>query len=471
MIRSRNISTGFMSLAIIFVMTCLVSCTLVDFTGTPLNSFDDLEDIENSQTTKVRFEIKWPSGLSEQDTPQYVTLLMNRIQNSTVHYVYYLDNVGNILESFDPSVSDPEPDGVEEPDQDASVAGLNDDGDTPENEGSEGDAADGEVADGEDSENDAEEGEDAEVEEPEADPNDGLPLIRNGLYSIAAVAATDRTDYIASSLDLFADSLAYSMKDVYVSIPRLTEADKTENMYVDYNPMHPYIKSVSPFYFVRPSIQTHTEIWSDKNEVMTIMLNPMPLTRKVTVKVPFKLEEGVVIERLTGALSGVPERVQLMTGYVSNRDSGKVPFEMTSEDGYNFESSINVFGLFPPTDTIQMAGPGILTLTIYVKTEKDGINYGRMFYANVNMKKTIDAAEVMILSPDRTAYRFSDTQNTDNNGNYLKIRDYSIAVDISQLEKITKDMVITGAGHGFTVWKPVVGNDDKEQNPGLHPEL
>jgi len=218
-------------------------------------------------------------------------------------------------------------------------------------------------------------------------------------------------------------------------------------------------------------MKTHTEIWTERNEAKTVILKPMPMTRKINVKVPFTPGEGVTVERMVGTISGVPGQIQLMTGYVSDRNTGKVPFEMTPDGGQDFKGEINVFGLFPAPDTIEVVGPGVLTLTIHVSVEENGETHNRMFYANVNMKKTIEDAEIMILSPDRATYRFSDTENVDNEGNLLKIKEFTISVDDAQIGTITKDMIITDSNDGFAVWKPVEDNDDKDKNPGLFPDV
>ena len=87
------------------------------------------------------------------------------------------------------------------------------------------------------------------------------------------------------------------------------------------------------------------------------------------------------------------------------------------------------------------------------------------------MKKTIEAAEIMIQTEDRSAYRFSDTENTDSEGNYLEIKSFTISADKNQLEPVKRENIISGNGNGFTVWKPVADNENEEINPGLHPEV
>ena len=217
---------------------------------------------------------------------------------------------------------------------------------------------------------------------------------------------------------------------------------------------------------VRNEIRKCREL-TDKPFGVNIMLQAPNATEVAQMVV----EEGVKIDRLVGAFSGIPSEVQLMTGYVSEKYTSKVPFEFTSEDGKNFEGTLHIFGLFPPANESQIAGPGILTLSIQASAEEDGTKHSTIFYNNVNMKKEIEAAEIMILTEDRSAYRFSDTENTDAQGAYLEIKDFNLKVSDSNVDKITRYMVVSGKGQGFNKWKPVEGNEDKDENPGLTPEV
>lgn len=469
-----------MSAAAVLVLALAASCTMVEFTGSPVESFDDIQHVEKSHSTKVQFAVEWPREMNEEEMPQYITVVMNRIQNSRVHYVYHLDNMGDILDEALLPVPPAEGNGTTDDgtaDDGTSDDGTTDDGtyedafpsEMAESEGS--DPADEEETQPENDKTVPEDDEEVIPEEEETITEDGLPIVRNGFYSIAAVAVADFNEIVVPELEMFADSLDYSMKELQIMIPQLTKEEKIENQYIDLNPVYPYIRAIKPFYYVRPSVKTHTEIWTDGDEIKTVELKPQPLTRKIKVKVPIDIEEGVSVDRLTGAISGVPSKVQMMTGYVDDRGTGKMAFEMTSTDGRNFEGDINVFGLFAPEDTSYIAGPGILTLSLHVSTVNNGVKHSLIIYANVNMKKTIEAAEIMIQTEDRSAYRFSDTENTDSEGNYLEIKSFTISADKNQLEPVKRENIISGNGNGFTVWKPVADNENEEINPGLHPEV
>ena len=476
--RFMNIMTGIATASVLLTLAIVSSCTLIEPTGTDLNSFDELKDAGKTQTTKIQFEVEWPSGISDEDRPLYMMVVMNRIQNSVSRYSFFTDAYGNILSEEDaPEVEIPEEEGAEDETADAEVPEIvseesetPEDGETPgegENQEDENTEEGESAGEGENPEN----GEDTE-EIPE---DDGIPSVRNGFYSVAAVAATEFSDYSMPNLQEFIDNEEIRMREVTIEIPQLSREEKVEKQYIDYNPSYPFIKSISPMYYVRPSILTHTEVWTKNNEIKKITLKPRPLTRKVTIKITLGAEEGVSIDRVYGALSGIPSSIHLMTGYVSEKNTGKMPLEFTTTDGKNFETSINVFGVFSPTSVDQFAGPGILNLSVQASTEESGVIYRRMDHTDINMKTAIDAAEIMIHTDDKTAYRFSDTEKTDGDGNYIEIKEFVLKAEFKAenhvFKNITKEWIITGKGQGFSDWESVEGNDDENANPGLHPEI
>ena len=95
------------------------------------------------------------------------------------------------------------------------------------------------------------------------------------------------------------------------------------------------------------------------------MLHPEKVTRTLTFRIAVNVEEGVTIDWISGVLSGVPDRVQLMSGMVTETHTAKVKFdfekcgtELRKETVYDiYEGSLNVLGLFPPTDSRHVTGP------------------------------------------------------------------------------------------------------------------
>ena len=83
--------------------------------------------------------------------------------------------------------------------------------------------------------------------EEEQSPN----TVLNGSYHIAGFGFNVEGEYIVSDIDAFAQTDQMSMKDICVKIPELT-ADEIDSLDIlNFNPGVPYVKNVSPLYFVR----------------------------------------------------------------------------------------------------------------------------------------------------------------------------------------------------------------------------
>lgn len=409
----RGIGTMLISAAIVLLQGFVVSCAKVEFTGDSIDTFEGAETLEQDRMSRVSFNINWPEGMAEEDKPQFVTVVMNRIQNINTRYTFLLDNAGNILRSATK----------------------------------------------------------AEEEGETAPETDSLGIVYSGYYSVAAIACADDDCYDIPNLAEFESDLAVSMSSLYVTIPEIPAAEKTENKYINFNPIYPYIRHGSPFYFVRSTMDSHALVLSGSDDNL-ITLNPMLLTRRIYMSVPIDIEEGVVVDRFTGVISGVPQQAQLMTGFVTDRGLGKLPFEMYPEEGNVYKGYMNALGLFPSESENMIVGPGVFTIILHAHTTDDrGKTHNRIFHASLNIKPLIDKAEIMIQTQDRTGYVFSDMENTDGNGRPLEIRTYDLVYPQENALKLTREMVLSGGGQGFEIWQVGEDDDNPETNPGLNPEM
>lgn len=387
----RAVIHGMLSAAILSLLTIAVSCTAVEYTGDPVENIDGVDSQEKSSMSEIGFDISWPVGMGEEDVPQYVMVLMNRIQNTTVHYAFKMDGYGAVADSSIPS--------------DSQESGLK---------------------------------------------------IHNGQYSVAAVAAYDGDDFIVSDLEAYGESVEHLMKDVYVTIPLLSDEDITEQDYIDFNPTYPYVKSVGAFWYVRPSNATHTFISSMTGNDNIVHLNPRPLTKKIYFTINLEVEDGVAIERCVGTVSGVPQRVQLMTGAVSSRKTGKMPFEMVNTEGNAYEGHINAFGLFHSDNKELVVGPGVLAVIIHAQAEGTEGPVRRIFYANMQISDKIRKAEIM-RQDEVNGYMFTSAD--------------SYRINVDKTLKVTRDMIVSGASDGYEDWVSVSTDGNPENNPGMFPEL
>lgn len=396
MIVSGNIISKLVTVTGIMLLALVVSCTKVDFD----------EGSGGKRIVPVEFALTWSSDVTSSSKPAYVTVFMNRIQDTTKHYVFKFEN-GALVEKF---------------------------GVTPFS--------------------------DEVFEEEEVPENPNAPKVHNGHYSIAAIAATDYSDFLFEELDLYADSLAYRMKDMYVTIPQLLKEEQLTQNYIDFNPMYPYLKNVRPFWYVRPSNNTFAFISSKEGTENTIRLELMPLTKKIIFSVKTKVETGVTIQRCLASISGIPQQVQLMTGVVSERNTGKIAFDMAKTAAGRYEGYINSFGIIPASNPELLVGPAVLTVIFHVSVEDNGITSNRIYYANYPVTDQIYEQEIMRRDNQTSGLILNSAKS-----------EYRIDVDMTHKE-ITKEMVLSGNAEGYEEWLGgTEGSDDKNDNPGLNPEI
>ena len=187
----------------------------------------------------------------------------------------------------------------------------------------------------------------------------------------------------------------------------------------------------------------------------TVRLVPQKLTRPIHFTINIDLEEGVIIKRCVGTISGVPQRVQLMTGAADEKNTGKMPFEMYPGTGNEYVGHVNAFGLFPSDDPGLIVGKGVFTIILHASVESEGVTSNRIFYASLPISDKILAAEIMKYD-ELNGYSFSGKDS------------YSIKVD--KTLEVTREMVLSGASEGYEEWVRNEGDDDPDLNPGLNPE-
>ena len=401
---SRNISFV-RSVMVMLSLVLLASCTLVD-----------LENSDASEKSKIAFEIEWPDGISEDDKPHDIMVVMSRTQKATVHYVRYLDATGAFVE--------PEIMTAEETDE--TGAGATD----PDDET------------------------DGEATEPE---EDGIDVILNGYYAISALGTKETSELIVSNVEEFGNSIDSKMGDIFVEIP---EDNTLASKFIDVNPLYPYLKNIHPFFYVRPGLRTHTLITPGTSGTNVISLRFQPLTRKITFTLKLDIEAGVKVESLVGIISGIPSKVQLMSGHVRNVNTGKMAFEMTTRGNGIYTGSIHAFGLFAQNDSNPIVGPGVFTAFISASVGEDSA----LRHMSINLRDVILGARIMLQDEsDRSKFYFSDMENVD--GHVAKVRDYNIEIPTMP---IRKEWILYGNSEGFEEWVP---NEDHKEDPGLNPEI
>jgi len=298
----------------------------------------------------------------------------------------------------------------------------------------------------------------------DAGESDSLSMFHNGLYTLMAVAACGQDDFNIPYADQFEDSLEYRMRDVTVEIPRLTEQEILDAALMDLNPVCPFVRTVEPFYYVKSDNTTNRLISSLNSDRSVIDLKPEKLTRNIGFVIRIRAEEGVSLDEVSAVISGVPYRVHLMSGTLSDYSTGKIAFDMTevaseqvvdslTYNEYVYEGEINGFGLFSSQDTLYRTGPGIMNLIIRASVQTPE-PCSRVFHSVLNIKNEIDDARLMLQVPDKDEYRLSGTSD--------------VSIEIRRRLRLPKSKVLDDSGQGSEIWtptEPIV--PDKETNPGL----
>ncbi len=420
-----------------------VSCAKVEFS----DGVQSVKGKEMSRTSVISFDVDWSAyGFESGSHPDCLTVVLNRIQNATLHYVYDIDSEGNLIER--PAAETPEtpetpeiPENSETPDAPAQTLAEEPETDVPADLPSTDEP-------------------EADVEDEETEEQANPFEIYNGLYSMMAVAAHDARDYVIPDIEVFPDSIAYRMRDLVVRVPEMPESERIAFKLLDINPLYPTIRWVNPLYHVKSTSGTHKLISSAEGNDNVVHLVPEQMTRNITFSVDIYVEEGVKVDHILGVISGVPSDAQFISGQVSDKNTSKMPFIMAQENTelqsgrLTFKGDVNVFGLFPSADISFRTGLGILNVIVYASAKDEaGNTYTRMFHDSINMKEQIEEAEIMLQTEDRTGYRLSGTS--------------PVRLDSKTNWALTLKKLLSGSGQGFEIWK----ENDTEDEEGLNPEI
>lgn len=324
-----------MSVTAMLLLTCVVSCNKFSF-GYDENNPGGLKPNESL----LNFSLSWDkTGLSSDETPEGVTVVMSRKINS-LHYVWNLDGNGNHL-----------------------LPGLAEDEKT-------------------------------------------TPTIFNGDYYTVAFSDCGGFYEVIGS-DEFAEDASSSMLNLYIRIPEIADEDVSLNKdMVDFNPYAGFIHSAD--------MPLCLDIIKDLvfPSESTVTLRPETVTRELTFRIAVNAGSGVTIDWISGVLSGVADRAQLMSGLMTDTYTAKVKFdfekcgtELREEKIYDiYEGSLNVLGLFPPADSRHMTGPGILQVSVAASvSERDEVRQ-KVFHTGLNLKSIIENAGLMVQASDRSGY-------------------------------------------------------------------
>lgn len=353
---------AFMLSLTFIVMSVLYSCTSVEY-----GYVDNGTGTGTLGQTQVLFSFVGPD--SQDNLPQNYHILMSRIVNE-VHYTYYVDNNGEQSGEGDK----PSDDNTSDVDSDAGQ----------------------------------ETGQD-EVQEPGA----GEEGVESGRMPVTVLdgdyyaIAFGNNGYSITELDEFRDNNAFGMKNLYAALPAMTEEEIEEQFGESFADLNPSYTSVSCAYPLYLSIRKTT--LNSGMKPAEVVFSPSDITTMLIFRLKINVDDGVEITRLVAELSGVPVKVQLMSGIVDDSSLGKTYFSMyqidRTDNVLTFEGGVRALGLFSSRSSSLVSGPGILRLSVHASCDTESGPRERRFYVGINMKSVIDEAQIMLRTDDGLGYR------------------------------------------------------------------
>ena len=484
----RELTYSLLKWTAIVLLSVTASCSRV--------SYDYVDDVDNPNNeyvyyTPVLFEFDW-DYLTQQgiEIPNTMTVVMSRILH-TVHYVYWLDQDGNIIEKPDSGETgsgDETGNGEGENGEGENGEGENGEGENGEGENSEGEVkgtdgsggTDGSEGTGDNGGSDGSEGsgdnggadgsegtggtdgsegsgDNGEAEDPGQEPepeNPNICKIDNGEYYIMAIAhGSADYRYSFNGLDGFENSPQMRMTEISATIPNLTKEEITEGNLLDFNPTCPFIHKADPLYFSveKPEIRLYPE---SGLTYQTIVLRPGKKTIELTFKIALSYSDDIEIESLTGVISGVPRTIQMMSGIISLEDkksTGKVAMEMveTETGSHQFVGHVSALGLFPADDANFISGPGIFQVFVKASVMDGEKKVSRLLHAGLNIQSLIKDAHIMLQvdEDEKSGYRCAKNE---------------AEINIPAKLAITRDLILSTSGEGLVEWKDNEGDINLE---------
>ena len=467
----RELTYSLLKWTAIVLLPVTASCSRV--------SYDYVDDVDNPNNeyayyTPVLFEFDW-DYLTQQgiEIPNTMTVVMSRILH-TVHYVYWLDQDGNIIGKPDSGETGSGDETANEEGENS--GGENSEGEVKGNNGSEGSGgndgtdgsggADGSEGTGDNGGADGTDGsegtgdnggaeEPGQEPEPEPEPeNPNIRKIDNGEYYIMAIAhGSADYRYSFNGLDGFENSPQMRMTEISATIPNLTKEEITEGNLLDFNPTCPFIHKADPLYFSveKPEIRLYPE---SGLTYQTIVLRPGKKTIELTFKIALSYSDDIEIESLTGVISGVPRTIQMMSGIISLEDkksTGKVAMEMveTETGSHQFVGHVSALGLFPADDANFISGPGIFQVFVKASVMDGEKKVSRLLHAGLNIQSLIKDAHIMLQvdEDEKSGYRCAKNE---------------AEINIPAKLAITRDLILSTSGEGLVEWKDNEGDINLE---------
>ena len=321
----------------------------------------------------------------------------------------------------------------------------------------------------------------------------------NGQYILLGFSAASKGVNIVGADDSLV-SEAVRMTEICAQIDTLTEQQvKDMGVVVINNPMKPFIFETSPMYCAVADNTALMQVPSEEN----LILKPETMTCNYSVSGTLRAEEDVEIISMAGVISGVPYKVNLMSGLINKEETGKVYFEIPVEktsdtpDGdnmysYTYSGNVDALGLFLSSNAALDNGDGILEIVIRTRViKKSDVPETPEIPETPETEEPETESPVAEISDDEPTEYFREfnvalnllgdkiepevSQDIfmrlleDKTGHVLNCHKFDFKV--SSIIKITRSNVTSDSEGGLEDWKSNDDCSDSNLNPGLNPEV
>lgn len=226
--------------------------------------------------------------------------------------------------------------------------------------------------------------------------------VRCGDYYLTAFSVNDTLYSDNGSLEKFASTPGYSMRDISVPLIEMG-ADYAKGCYGE-----DWIDTNTDFPFVSDAGHLYVESFPaalPSGQRTDIVLEPEDVTMEIIFTFYIDAEDGVDLSSVKADISGVPVMFYPMTETVTGAGLGRTAVSEVKEVARNgrritFEGRVRTLGLFPSDDSSMETGAGIFHVQIGSVIPSGA----KVQDESVNISNTIRAAKLMKVSGNGAGY-------------------------------------------------------------------
>lgn len=222
--------------------------------------------------------------------------------------------------------------------------------------------------------------------------NENEYKVEGGEYSFLAF---NKSDHITTSIEQFENNPSEQLHNLSLTLVSFEDSG-IEEMYstawTDFNPSYRYLRDTEVIFVATTRSNLYNGISKEIN------LSTTNLTQKIKIRFRVKPEPGITINKIIAEISGVVATIKLLSLKIDESQTYRTCFlpEIVEEENdiFTYEGEINTLGIIPNISGIQMIGPGILHLGIFIENE----GKRKVFHERINLINTLTQAQLTLPS-------------------------------------------------------------------------